>query len=227
MLGILLAGIVATQVEILKLGASMGRAIEQTTTLTSENEQLRGSVAMLGDDQRIERLASAMGMVLPPPGAVGYLPLGPNADVSRALNNLHSPDPSAFVSLTPLVGDGALVTGQGTSTLPPTDGAVAPTVSTPSVTSDATASNATSTTGATQSSTTASDSQSGSATSSEAPVTTPETPTTETPTTSSQTPTDTGGQTDSSAPGTQTSQGSTSGAAAIQPTNSDQQSGGG
>ena len=156
-LGILLAGIVATQVEILKLGASMGRAIEQTTTLTSENEQLRGSVAMLGDDQRIERLASAMGMVLPPPGAVGYLPLGPNADVSRALNNLHSPDPSAFVSLTPLVGDGALVTGQGTSTLPPTDGAVAPTVSTPSVTSDATASNATSTTGATQSSTTASD----------------------------------------------------------------------
>ena len=58
-------------------------------------------------------------------------------------------------------------------------------------------------------------------------MTTPETPTTETPTTSSQTPTDTGGQTDSSAPGTQTSQGSTSGAAAIQPTNSDQQSGGG
>ncbi len=73
LLGVLLAGIVAAQVEILKLGASMGRSLEQTTALTSQNEQLQGSVASLSDDQRIERLASSMGMVLPPPGAVGYL----------------------------------------------------------------------------------------------------------------------------------------------------------
>ena len=33
-------------------------------------EQLRYSVASLSDDQRIERLATSMGMVLPPPGAV-------------------------------------------------------------------------------------------------------------------------------------------------------------
>ena len=38
LLGVLLAGIVAAQVEILKLGASMGRSLEQTTTLTSQNE---------------------------------------------------------------------------------------------------------------------------------------------------------------------------------------------
>ena len=73
LLGVLLAGIVAAQVEILKLGASMGRSLEQTTTLTSQNELLRDSVASLSDDQRIERLATSMGMVLPPPGAVGYL----------------------------------------------------------------------------------------------------------------------------------------------------------
>ena len=54
----LLAGIVAAQVEILKLGASMGRSLEQTTTLTSQNELLRDSVASLSDDQRIERLAT-------------------------------------------------------------------------------------------------------------------------------------------------------------------------
>ena len=246
MLGILLAGIVATQVEILKLGASMGRAIEQTTTLTSENEQLRGSVAMLGDDQRIERLASAMGMVLPPPGAVGYLPVGPNADVSRALNNLHSPDPSAFVSLTPLVGDGALVTGQGTSTLPPPSGE--PTVSTPSATSDTSASSTTTGSSAAQSSTSASGSAQGTATSTDAASTTPapgtntqspadtsqsqtdtaqgQTDTTQSQTDTSQAPTG-GGQTNSNGATDQSSQATTSGAAAIQPSNSNQPTAGG
>jgi hypothetical protein len=236
-LGILLAGIVATQVEILKLGASMGRAIEQTTTLTSENEQLRGSVAMLGDDQRIERLASAMGMVLPPPGAVGYLPMGSNGDVSRALNNLHSPDPSAFVSLTPLVGDGALVTGQGTSTLPPAAGE--PTVSTPSATSDTSGSSDTTDSGATQSSAGASGSVQGTTTTSEAPASTSQTPgaTTQSPADTSQDQTDTtqgqtdtapsgGGETSSNGTADQSSQATTSGAAAIQPSNSSQQSGG-
>ena len=124
LLGILLAGIVAAQVEILKLGASMGRALEQTTTLTAQNEQLRGSVAQLADDQRIERLAGAMGLVLPPPGAVGYLAARPGADVSGALGNIHIPNPAAFVAMTPR--NGALVTGPGASTLPPTAGAPAP-----------------------------------------------------------------------------------------------------
>ena len=232
-LGVLLAGIVATQVEILKLGASMGRAIEQTTTLTSQNEQLRGSVAMLGDDQRIERLASAMGMVLPPPGAVGYLPAGANNDLGRALNNLHSPDPSAFVSLTPQVGDGALVTGQGTSTLPPPSGE--PTVSTPSATSSTSDSSATGGSGAPQSSTTSSGSAQGTTTSSDAQSgsTGAPAPTTQSPTDNSQSQTDTSqtptgaGQTGSGGTPDQSGQATTSGAAAIQPSDSNQQSGGG
>ncbi|MBV9366990.1 MAG: hypothetical protein JOY89_22365 [Solirubrobacterales bacterium] len=124
LLGVLLAGIVTAQVEILKLGASMGRALEQTTTLTAQNEQLRGSVAQLADGQRIERLAGAMGLVLPPPGAVGYLAARPGDDVSGALGNIHAPDAAGFVAMSPR--NGALVTGQGTSTLPPTPGAPAP-----------------------------------------------------------------------------------------------------
>ncbi len=111
LLGVLLAGIVAAQVEILKLGASMGRSLEQTTTLTSQNELLRDSVASLSDDQRIERLATSMGMVLPPPGAVGYLTANQDGDVSRALGNIHAPDAAAFMALTP--SNGALVTGAG------------------------------------------------------------------------------------------------------------------
>ena len=101
LLGVLLAGIVAAQVEILKLGASMGRALEQTTTLTSQNEQLRGSVAALSDDQRIEHLATNMGMVLPPPGAVGYITASPGGEAAAALTNIHAPDAVAFMALAP------------------------------------------------------------------------------------------------------------------------------
>jgi len=116
LLGVLLAGIVATQVEILKLGASMGRSLEQTSSLTTQNEQLRDNVAALSDDQRIERLATAMGLVLPPPGAVGYLPAGPGGEVARAVANIHPPDTAAFLALA--ASNGALVTGPGASMLP-------------------------------------------------------------------------------------------------------------
>jgi hypothetical protein len=116
LLGVLLAGIVATQVEILKLGASMGRSLEQTSSLTSQNEQLRDNVAALSDDQRIERLATGMGMVLPPPGAVGYLPAGSGGDVARAVANIHTPDTAGFLALA--ASNGALVTGPGMSMLP-------------------------------------------------------------------------------------------------------------
>lgn len=230
-LGILLAGIVAAQVEILKLGASMGQALEQTTTLTTQNEQLRGSVAALGDDQRIERLASAMGMVLPPPGAVGYLAVGPTGDVAGALANIHSPDPSAFVGLAPVDGDGALITGPGTSTLAPIPGAPAPppaatTSSTSTTTSTGT--QAASGTPATTTPVTTTLATTTPATTSQAPANTSgvQGTTSQTQATVSGAPTDTG-QTGSSAGAGQTTQGPATGAAALQPASSGQQSGGG
>ncbi len=184
-LGILLAGIVATQVEILKLGAAMGQALEQTTTLTNQNEQLRDSVATLGDDQRIERIASSMGMVLPPPGAVGYLSAGPGGNVGGALANIHSPNPSSFVALTPQDGDGAMVTGPGASTLPPLPGAPAP--------PPAASSSATSNAGATTSGASTDATASGASASATTPNPTTPNPTTPNPTTPN--PTTTSGTT--------------------------------
>ncbi len=72
-LGVLLAGIVAMQVEVLKLNASMGRSLERGTALASRNQQLRASVSALSDDARIERLAAQQGMVMPAPEAVTFL----------------------------------------------------------------------------------------------------------------------------------------------------------
>jgi hypothetical protein len=149
LLGLLLAGIVATQVEILKLSASMGRSLEQNGTLTTENQLLQASVASLGNDQRIEQLASGMGMVEPPPGAVGFLAAEPGGDVSGALGNLHAQDPSWFLSVTP--SNGAVVTGAGTSTLTESSasGVPASTPGTPPATVPTVPTGATADTGAT------------------------------------------------------------------------------
>lgn len=121
----MLAGIVAMQVEVLKLGASMGRAIERGTALQSRNELLRASVASLSDDQRIERLAAGMGMVMPAPTAVAFLTAQPGAAQS-AVSNIHQPDGSAFLSsLAPLTGSStggsttATSTGQAPTTTTP------------------------------------------------------------------------------------------------------------
>jgi hypothetical protein len=97
LLGVLLSGIVAMQVEVLKYGASIGRALENTSALTSRNEVLRASVSQLGSDTRIERLASGMGMVMPQPGTVTFLTSGSRA-IRRALANIQAPDAATFAA---------------------------------------------------------------------------------------------------------------------------------
>ena len=91
----MLAGIVTMQVEVLKLGANVGRSIESSSALQTRNEQLRASVASLSDDGRIERLAAGMGMIMPTPGSAGFLS---GASVAKAIANIHEPSPSTFLS---------------------------------------------------------------------------------------------------------------------------------
>jgi hypothetical protein len=94
LLGVLLVGIVAMQVEILKLGTGMGRWIDRSSTLSTKNQALQANVAGLMDDQRIERLAAKMGMVMPDPATVSFLSAQRGA--ARAVANIHAPDPSSF-----------------------------------------------------------------------------------------------------------------------------------
>ncbi|MFL5821942.1 MAG: hypothetical protein ACJ764_00710 [Solirubrobacteraceae bacterium] len=119
-LGVLLAGIVATQVEVLKLGASMGRWMERSAALTSRNQSLQASVAALSDDQRIERLAARMGMVVPAPTAITFLSSHTRGGVRAAVGKVHSPDTAQFAaSLSTVVTAPtipALTTGTSSST---------------------------------------------------------------------------------------------------------------
>jgi hypothetical protein len=95
MLGVMLAGIVAMQVEVIKLGASIGRNLQRGTALQSRNEQLRASVARLADDQRVERIAASMGMVMPAPTSVRFVSVGPGT-VGQALTSIRTPAPTSF-----------------------------------------------------------------------------------------------------------------------------------
>jgi hypothetical protein len=95
-LGVLLAGIVATQVEVLKLGASMGRWIERTAAASARNQALAASVATLSDDHRIERLAARMGMVMPAPTAITFVDRPGARGVRSAVHRMRPPDPAQF-----------------------------------------------------------------------------------------------------------------------------------
>jgi len=97
LLGVMLAGIVAMQVELLKLNASIGRSIELGTALQSRNDTLRASVSSLSDAQRIERLATGMGMVMAGPTSVQFLDAR-NANPAKAAAGIRSPDPTSFQS---------------------------------------------------------------------------------------------------------------------------------
>jgi hypothetical protein len=111
LLGVMLAGIVAMQVEVLKLGTSIGRSIERSATLQTRNDQLRMTVAALDGDQRIERLAAARGMIMPAPETIGFLSARQGTSVRQALANVHAPDATGFLSQTTSNGGIATVAG--------------------------------------------------------------------------------------------------------------------
>ena len=95
MLGVMLVGIVAMQVEVLKLGASVGRALTQSAALQSKNQMLRATVAAESADQRIEQLAaSGYGMVMPDrPGSCSCRRTRPERDPRRAQHPPHRTRP--------------------------------------------------------------------------------------------------------------------------------------
>jgi len=136
LLGVLLVGIVAMQVEVLKLNAGIGRSLDRATALQGQNEQLRASVSELSDEQRIESMAAEKGMVMAAPAQIKFLKTGA-ATTAQALSSIHQPDATSF--------DAAL-TAANTAALAVSQQAAAPSA-TPSTTASTGASGAPSTAG--------------------------------------------------------------------------------
>lgn len=93
-----LVGIVGMRVEVLKLGSDVGRQLQQTTTLESSDAVLRARVSALSSNQRIEQLATSMGMVMPGPMDVHFVSATDGTRVGRAISSISTPEPETFLT---------------------------------------------------------------------------------------------------------------------------------
>jgi cell division protein FtsL len=129
LIGVLLAGIVFFNVDLLKMNRDIALDAERASTLKRENARLRLEVARLASSERIQEAAAGLGLLLPAPGEVRYLKAHPSVDARRAATRITEPDAT-------LVPPAPVSTGAATTT---PDGTATPQATAPSVVPQATA----------------------------------------------------------------------------------------
>ena len=90
LVGLLLAGIVFFNVDLLRLNRSIAVTSEQSEAVSRENARLRRELARLGSSERVQKTALERGLVLPAPGDVRFRDAG-DRDARRALANMKAP----------------------------------------------------------------------------------------------------------------------------------------
>jgi hypothetical protein len=95
LVGILLGGIVAMQVSLLKLNSGISRAVEAAATLERQNSDMESSIARLSSGERIRDGAERSGMIMPPAGEVQYVTVRPDRDAARAVARMRPPSDAA------------------------------------------------------------------------------------------------------------------------------------
>jgi cell division protein FtsL len=88
--GFLLFGLVAMQVTLLNMNASIGSAVERSAALERQNGELRAEVSKLSSGERIQAAAARYGMVMPSAGQVQYRDANERADAQAALAALQA-----------------------------------------------------------------------------------------------------------------------------------------
>jgi hypothetical protein len=95
LIGLLLGGIVAMQVSLLKLNAGISRAVTTSATLERQNADLEAGIARLSSGDRVRAEALEEGMVSPLPGGVEYLTARGERDATRAARRMQPPSEEA------------------------------------------------------------------------------------------------------------------------------------
>ena len=138
LIGILLGGIVAMQVSLLKLNAGISNAVTTASTLERQNAEFEAQIANLSSGERVRDAASADNMVTPPPGTIEFLSARPDRDGRLAARRMQPPsdtateivnnqgfEPGVLIAAQPATTDPA-----ATSAAPPADPAAAATTTT-------------------------------------------------------------------------------------------------
>ncbi|HEX6715073.1 MAG TPA: hypothetical protein VF066_16905 [Thermoleophilaceae bacterium] len=133
--GILLAGIVFFNVDVLELNRGVAQTDVRASQLKRENAALTLKLAKLGSSERIQTMALKQGLVLPQPGDVRYLRAN-RGDAERALRVMTAPDSSSAAPVTQTLvtqqsGGGASTGTQTTGVTPLQTGDTAPAASSP------------------------------------------------------------------------------------------------
>jgi hypothetical protein len=137
LIGLLLGGIVAMQVSLLKLNAGISRAVTTSATLERQNADLEAGIARMSSGDRVRAEALKEDMVSPLPGGVEYLTARGDRDATRAARRMQPPseeaeavmkyggrDP-AMLAVDPAVADPAAATAV-TTAAPPAAPAIVP-----------------------------------------------------------------------------------------------------
>jgi hypothetical protein len=95
LIGILLGGIVAMQVSLLKLNAGISRAVTTSATLERQNADIEADIARLESGDRVRAAAAEDGMIAPLPGGVAYLSARGEKDATRAARRMQPPSDEA------------------------------------------------------------------------------------------------------------------------------------
>src|SRR3954454_7464375 len=93
--GILLGGIVAMQVSLLKLNSGISRAVEASATLEPQNAALESSIARLSSGERIRAGAERAGMVFPPAADERHLSVRTSRAATLATKRMTAPSAAA------------------------------------------------------------------------------------------------------------------------------------
>jgi cell division protein FtsL len=94
LVGVLLAGIVFFNVDLLRMNREITQMADQAAQLKRENARLREDVAGLANSERIQQAAAELGLVLPAPAEVRYLKSNPTIDARTASKRIIAPDPT-------------------------------------------------------------------------------------------------------------------------------------
>src|SRR3954451_1200520 len=94
-IALLLGGIVAMQVSLLKLNAGISRAVQTSSTLERQNADMQDTIARLSAGERVRRAAVRTGMVAPPAGDIAFLTSRGERDAALGAARMQPPSASA------------------------------------------------------------------------------------------------------------------------------------
>jgi hypothetical protein len=141
LLGVLLIGLVAINVSLLKFNAEAGRNAEKARALRIQNAELRARVSRLRSSDRVERVGRELGLGMPAAGQVRYLSARPRDGraAAKSLRNttwaeFQAPEietEPAAATVVPAVPAAQAATVGATGTTGPVVGGTAPAATTP------------------------------------------------------------------------------------------------